>query len=56
LFLAINDQVAHLGNTVDAFHDGVFAATTLDVFYFNLEILSHFELLLKSRQGDRRAV
>ena len=56
LLIAIDDQVAYLGNTVDALHDGVFTATALDVFYFNLEILSHFELLFKSRQGDRRAV
>jgi hypothetical protein len=45
-FSRVNDQVGHFGNTVDALDDGVFAATALDVLYFNLESLCHFEVLL----------
>ena len=47
LLFAINDQISDLGNAVDAFHDGVFAATAFDIFYFNLVSLCHFEALFE---------
>ena len=45
LLFAINDQIGHFGNAVDALHDGVFAATAFDVFNFNLVSVCHFEFL-----------
>lgn len=55
LLFAVNDQVGHFGNAVDALHDGVFAATALDVLYFYLKNLCHVEILLSGRQGNVRA-
>ena len=47
LLFAINDQISDLGHAVDAFHDGIFAATAFDVFYFNLVSVCHFEVLFE---------
>ena len=47
LLFAINDQVGHFGNAVNALHDGVFAATAFDVFNFNLVSVCHFEVLFE---------
>ena len=47
LLFAINDQIGHFGNAVDALHDRVFAATAFDVFNFNLEGMCHFEVLFE---------
>jgi hypothetical protein len=57
LLFAINDQISDLGHAMDAFHDGIFAATAFDVFNFNLKSLSHFVFLseapLPSKNGGR---